>query len=266
VDKALRSLIDWYERVGVDTPDIAPLPTIRKARTTLPKLKPKPPQTTPPSSVAKAAEETHRPASADIASACKSIDELRMAMQKFEAGALSDGARQMVFSRGNPEAGLMIIGEAPGRDEDIQGKPFVGQSGQLLDKMLASIGLSEDDFYITNVINWRPPKSRNPKPEEIALCRPFLDKHVELAQPKVILMVGGVSMSALTDLTGIMKHHGQWQEIQLGGLSLPAMPLYHPAFLLRQGSLARFTKPTRQIRNPVKPYNSDLKPIITLMR
>jgi len=116
-----------------------------------------------------------------------------------------------------------------GHVEDIQGKPFVGQSGQLLGKMLASIGLSEDDFYITNVVNWRPPKSRNPKPEEIALCRPF----------KVILMVGGVSMSALTDLTGIMKHHGQWQKIQLGGLSLPAMPLYHPAFLLRQPALKK---------------------------
>jgi len=239
MDKALRSLIDWYDRVGVDTPDIAPLPAVQKARKSLPKLKSAAPQNNPKPIIQKAAEDIPLPASADIAHACKTLDELRTAMQKFDAGALSDGARQMVFSRGNPEADLMVIGEAPGRDEDIQGKPFVGQSGQLLDKMLASIGLNEDSFYITNVVNWRPPKSRNPKPEEIALCRPFLEKHVELAAPKVILLVGGVSMSALTGLTGIMKHHGQWEDIQLGGLTLPSMPLYHPAFLLRQPSLKK---------------------------
>jgi DNA polymerase len=239
LDKALRSLIDWYDRVGVDTPDISPLPTIQKERKSLPKLKSAALGKTPAPIKSNKQKDIPLPASANIASQCKSIDELRLAMQKFDAGALSDGARQMVFSRGNPKADIMIIGEAPGRDEDIQGKPFVGRSGQLLDKMLASIGLNEESFYITNVVNWRPPKNRNPKPEEIELCRPFLEKHVELVQPKIILLVGGVSMSALTDLTGIMKHHGQWEDIKLGGLNLPAMPIYHPAFLLRQPALKK---------------------------
>lgn len=244
MDKALRSLVDWYERVGVDVPDIAPTPTARKTRSPLTQTKSFGSQTTPskprmPSSKAHSTHDVPLPASADIAKACKTLDELRVAMQKFDAGALSDGARQMVFSRGNPDAELMIIGEAPGRDEDIQGQPFLGQTGELLNKMLASIGLNTEQFYVTNCVNWRPPKNRNPKPEEIELCRPFLEKHIELVKPKVLLLVGGVSMTTLTGLTGIMKHHGQWQDVSIGTLTLPAMPLYHPAFLLRQPALKK---------------------------
>ena len=133
----------------------------------------------------------------------------------------------------------MVIGESPGRDEDIQGKPFVGPSGQLLDRMLGAIALKSDDFYVTNVMNWHLPKNRNPKTAEIELCRPFIEKHIELAQPKVLLLVGGLSMSALTGLTGIMKNHGQWQEITVAGTSYPALPLYHPAFLLRRPELKK---------------------------
>lgn len=238
MDKALRSLVDWYERVGVDVPELAPAPTVRKART-LPTAKTKTPNKAPPPRPTKSADDAPLSASLDVAKSCKTLDDLYGAMQKFDAGVLSDGARQAVICRGNPNANLMVIGEAPGRDEDIQGKPFVGKSGQLLDKMLAAIGLTDENFYVTNVVNWRPPKNRNPKPEEIELCRPFLDKHIELVQPKVILLVGGVSMSALTGLTGIMKNHGQWHDIEVGGLTLPAMPLYHPAFLLRQPALKK---------------------------
>ena len=133
----------------------------------------------------------------------------------------------------------MVIGEAPGRDEDIQGKPFVGQAGQLLDRMLGAIALGEDDSYITNVMNWRPPQNRNPKPEEIELCRPFIEKHIELVQPEVLLLVGGISMTTLTGLTGIMKNHGQWQDVSVAGKSYPALPLYHPAFLLRRPELKK---------------------------
>jgi DNA polymerase len=169
----------------------------------------------------------------------KTLDALHAAMKSFDAGGLTDGARQAVFARGNPAANLMVIGESPGRDEDIQGKPFVGQAGQLLDRMLGAIGLGDDDAYITNVINWRLPQNRNPKPEEIELCRPIIEKHIELAAPKVLLLVGGMSMTALTGLTGIMKNHGQWQEVSLAGTSYPAIPLYHPAFLLRRPELKK---------------------------
>lgn len=237
MDKALRSLVDWYARVGVDTPDLPPIaPPNRKKRLPIAKQQS---QTVAPRVNAKPQDNRPAPASTDVVKSIKTLDELRATMQRFDAGALSDGARQAVFSRGNPDANLMVIGEAPGRDEDIQGKPFVGRSGQLLDQMLAAIGLTSEQFYVTNVVNWRPPKNRNPKPEEIALCRPFLEKHIELAKPKILLLVGGVSMTALTGQTGIMKNHGQWQDIEIGGLSLPSMPLYHPAFLLRQPALKK---------------------------
>ena len=160
-------------------------------------------------------------------------------MDKFDAGTLSDSARQCVFARGNPEADVMFIGEAPGREEDIAGKPFIGPAGQLLDKMLASIGLTEDTAYLTNVVNWRLPKNRNPTEEDIALCRPFLHRHIELTAPKVIMLVGGVSLTALTGASGIMKMRGQWQTVSVAGKDIPALPIYHPAFLLRQPTLKK---------------------------
>lgn len=236
MDKALRSLVDWYAKVGVDVPDLAPVAVSRKKRADL--TPPTPVKTVKPTRP-KAQDDRPRPDATHVAKGAKTLEELRIAMQAFDAGPLSDGARQAVFSRGNPKADLMVIGEAPGRDEDIQGKPFVGVSGQLLDHMLAAIGLTEDHFYITNIVNWRPPKNRNPKPEEIEICRPFLERHVELANPKILLLVGGVSMTALTGETGIMKNHGQWQDIDIGGQKRPAMPLYHPAFLLRQPALKK---------------------------
>ena len=103
----------------------------------------------------------------------------------------------------------------------------------------ASIGLSEDEFYITNIVNWRPPKKRNPTTDEIEMCRPFLNRHIELTAPKLIVLVGGVSLSAMTGETGIVKKRGQWQELQISGISYPALPIYHPAFLLRQPLLKK---------------------------
>jgi len=128
---------------------------------------------------------------------------------------------------------------SPGRDEDIQGKPFVGQAGQLLDRMLGAIGLSEEDTYITNVVKWRTAQNQKPKAEDIETCRPFIERHIKLAQPKVLLLVGGISMTALTGLTGIMKNHGQWQDVTIGDVTYPALPLYHPAFLLRRPELKK---------------------------
>jgi len=120
-------------------------------------------------------------------------------MDIFDAGPLSDGARQCVFARGNPEADVMVIGEAPGIEEDKAGKPFIGPAGQLLDKMLASIGLTEETAYLTNVVNWRLPNNRKTTDDDIALCKPFLDRHIELAAPKVILMVGGVFIHSINN-------------------------------------------------------------------
>ena len=227
MDAALRSLLDWYAEMGVDVPKV---PDARPARAK---------RVAPKATVTAPRADTPPSASVTDLSKIKTLEALREAMDGFDAGALTDSARQAVFSRGNPEADLMVIGEAPGRDEDIQGKPFVGQSGQLLDRMLGAIALGEDDFYVTNVMNWRTPQNRNPKPEEIELCRPFIEKHIELAQPKVLLLVGGISMTALTGLTGIMKNHGQWQEVTIAGTTYPALPLYHPAFLLRRPELKK---------------------------
>lgn len=226
MDAALRSLLDWYAEMGVDIPKVPDARPMR-AKRAAPKT-----STTETAAIAPAQPPT------DL-SKITTLDALHKAINEFDAGALSDGARQAVFARGNPEADLMVIGEAPGRDEDIQGKPFVGSSGQLLDRMLGAIALGADDFYITNVVNWRPPRNRDPKPEDIEMCRPFIEKHIELAQPKILLLVGGVSMSAMTGLTGIMKNHGQWQEVTIAGTTYPALPLYHPAFLLRRPELKK---------------------------
>jgi len=235
MDKALKSVLEWWEDVGVDVPDVM---------LTAPKRTPKARQAPRNKSTSSAPRTAPAAANsiinaAPIAAKAKTLAELKAAMDTFDAGALSDSARQCVFARGNPDADLMVIGEAPGREEDIAGKPFVGRSGQLRDKMLASIGLTEEDFYITNVVNWRPPKNRNPTPDEIAMCRPFLNRHIELMGPKVLLIVGGVSLSAMTGITGIMKNRGQWQSINIGTGDIPALPIYHPAFLLRQPALKK---------------------------
>lgn len=234
MDAALRSLLDWYAQMGVDVPKVLDARPVR-AKRTAPKAAA---ETRSAASWSPPRPDSPPPVAADL-SKIKSLEDLRAAMNAFDAGALSDGARQAVFSRGNPEANLMVIGESPGRDEDIQGKPFVGPSGQLLDRMLGAIALGADDFYVTNVINWRLPANRNPKPEEIEICRPFIEKHIELAQPKVVLLVGGMSMSAMTGLNGIMKNHGQWQDVTIAGKIYPALPLYHPAFLLRRPELKK---------------------------
>jgi len=246
MDKALKSVLQWWEAAGVDVPDVSTA-TPRKKTDPAP-LNTAEKQTT--SSISSAPGKTVKDGlQADIAqiiekaraaaSKAKTLEELKAAMDKFDAGLLSDRARQCVFSRGNPASDVMVIGEAPGRDEDVTGKPFVGRSGQLLDRMLASIGLIEETFYITNIVNWRPPKNRNPKPEEIEICRPFLNRHIELADPKVILIVGGVSLLAMTGIKGIMKNRGQWQTMTIGDKDIPALPIYHPAFLLRQPALKK---------------------------
>lgn len=171
-----------------------------------------------------------------LAEACGTLDELKQAMVGFEGLALKKTATNLVFSDGNPQADLMMIGEAPGREEDLQGKPFVGRSGQLLDRMLKAIERGRDSVYITNVINWRPPGNRAPTPAETAICRPFIDRHIALVDPKIIVFLGGVAAKEMLGVTtGIMRLHGKWHDFQIeGGPVVRAMGTLHPAYLLRQ--------------------------------
>jgi uracil-DNA glycosylase family 4 len=180
-----------------------------------------------------------------LAAAAQTLDELRAAIDSFKGLGIKRTATQMVFADGNPQARVMFVGEAPGADEDRIGRPFVGVSGQLLDKMLASIGLSrEENAYISNVINWRPPGNRAPDDAEIALSLPFIRRHIELVNPAVVVFVGGVAAKALLDTTqGITRLRGKWTDFEAPALvqPIPAICMFHPAYLLRspqQKSLA----------------------------
>lgn len=172
------------------------------------------------------------------AAAATTLAELKSALERFDGCPLKRSASNTVFADGVPDAGVLFIGEAPGRDEDRIGKPFVGRAGQLLDKMLSSIGLSRKaNAYITNVINWRPPENRDPAPEEAAMCLPFLRRHIELVDPKVMVLLGAVSARHVMGISdGIMKSRGRWMEYRLGTRMVPVLLTLHPAYLLRQPS------------------------------
>jgi DNA polymerase len=171
-----------------------------------------------------------------VAAGAQSLAELKAALEAFDGCALKRTATNTVFADGTPAGGILFIGEAPGRDEDRTGKPFVGRAGQLLDKMLLSIGLDRNvNAYITNVINWRPPGNRDPSPEEAAQCLPFLRRHVELAEPQLIVLLGAVAARHVVGGSdGIMKMRGRWMEYRIGDRMVPLMPTLHPAYLLRQ--------------------------------
>lgn len=172
-----------------------------------------------------------------VAGAAKTLAELRQAMESFDGCPLKQTATHTVFADGNPEAPLMVIGEAPGRDEDRLGLPFVGESGKLLDKMLAAIGVTRDGCYISNVLPWRPPGNRTPTDQEVAVCMPFLVRHIEIVQPRVLLLVGGMPAKTLfARPEGIMRLRGRWRTYESAGLThpIPAMATLHPAYLLRQ--------------------------------
>lgn len=174
------------------------------------------------------------------ASLCQSLAELRDAITAFEGCALKKTATNLVFADGNPSAPIMFIGEAPGRDEDLRGLPFVGRSGQLLDRMLATIGLDRTGMYITNVLPWRPPGNRAPTAAEIAACLPFLERHIALTRPDVLVFLGGIAAKALLGVTdGIMRLRGRWLTYAVDGREIPALPMFHPAFLLRQPARKR---------------------------
>ena len=163
------------------------------------------------------------------------IDELKTYIEGFKGCPLHKDATNAVFSDGNPKSKIMLIGEAPGHDEDIEGKPFVGRSGKLLDKMLNAINLDREKVYIANIIPWRPPANRKPTEEEINMCLPLIHKHIELINPKVLLLLGSTSTYALLkDKTPITKIRGKWFPLNINGKNIQAMPTFHPALLLRQ--------------------------------
>ena len=174
-------------------------------------------------------------AAIEIAARCTTLAELKQALEAFEGCALKSLATHTVFADGSPDEGIMCIGEAPGHDEDRVGLPFVGRAGKLLDKMLASIGLDRSRVYIVNVLPWRPPDNRNPEPTEVAKCIPFLRRHIELAHPKILILLGAVSARHVLGQTeGIMRLRGRWMEYHVDGRMIPVMPTLHPAYLLRR--------------------------------
>jgi uracil-DNA glycosylase len=201
---------------------------------------------TPPPAVQ--ATDTAQPMSADpvsvsqaMAHAALTLEALRVAIAAYDHCDLKRGARNLVFADGNVDARVLILGEAPGRDEDREGRPFVGRAGQLLDQMFAAIGLARTSpdpdtaLYITNVLPWRPPENRDPTPAEIAMLRPFVERHIVLANPDLIVIMGNTPLNCLFNEKGILRARGTWRET----LGKPVLPMTHPAYLLRNPEAKR---------------------------
>jgi uracil-DNA glycosylase family 4 len=180
-------------------------------------------------------------AAREAARSAASLDELRAMLEKFEGCALRTTAKQLVFADGNPRARVMFVGEAPGREEDLEGLPFVGRSGKLLDQMIAAIGLDRTSAYIANIIPWRPPGNRTPTPQESQICLPFILRQIELANPDVLVCLGGPSSQTLLGVKeGIKRTRGRWFNFHTGTREIRAIATFHPAYLLRSPLEKRF--------------------------
>src|SRR5262245_38566420 len=178
----------------------------------------------------------------ELARTAPTLEVLRELLEKFDGCALKSTASRLVFADGNPKARVMFVGEAPGRDEDIAGLPFVGRSGQLLDRMIAAIGLDRSKAYIANVIPWRPPGNRTPTPQETQICLPFIQRQIELVDPDVLVTLGNPSTQALLGTReGIMRTRGKWFDYDTGTRAIRALPTFHPAYLLRSPSYKRMS-------------------------
>lgn len=252
----LAALIEWYEAMGVDValgeeavdrfaaPARVPMAAAAaqgRARGAPPADPARTPASPPaaPSAPLPAVAPSDDPvmAARAAAAAATSLDELRALLERFEGCGLSKTAKNLVFADGNPAARLMLVGEAPGRDEDIAGRPFVGRSGQLLDKMLAAIGFDRTTAYIANVVYWRPPGNREPSDLEVSICRPFILRQIELVSPAVLVFLGNQPSKALFGrdaAVGIRKFRGRWKSFETGAVTVPTLPTFHPAYLLRQ--------------------------------
>ena len=275
----LKALLDWYEAMGVDcAADAAPqdrfAESLRQAQARQ-KVRPAPesqqnrsssPQSPSPRPTPAGASNQSHPSSnvavhnaagasrpgglptnaqgavenaRALALQADSLDQLRQTLAAFEGCSLKFSAKTLVFGDGNPKADVMFIGEAPGRDEDLQGVPFVGRAGQLLDKMMAAVNLDRSNSYITNILPWRPPGNRKPSLDEQTLMQPFIHRHIELVNPKILVFLGGTSAQQLLgSKDGIMRLRGRWRTYSIGGQDkpqrdIPVMSTLHPAFLLR---------------------------------
>lgn len=233
-DAELLAALDWYRAAGVDLA-VDETPVNRFATTTTAQ-RPRPAPGPSTEAPAPAAPVNADPAAArELAAKAQTMDELRAIMDAYDGCGLKLRATQLCFADGNPEAEIMLVGEAPGSEEDLQGKPFVGRAGQLLDRMLGAIGLDRTEVLIVNTVPWRPPGNREPSPEEMALCQPFLYRQIELVAPKFLVTLGNVPTKALfATSVGITRMRGQWKELTLGSHTVRAMPTLHPAYLLRQ--------------------------------
>jgi len=249
-DKPLRDLLDFYAEAGVDAlvgenpidrlaGTDTPVAPVRATQHRAPQLDLEP-RVRAEASAPPAADEAAM-AAREAAKNAKTLDELRAILEKFDGCALKATATQLVFADGNPKARLMFVGEAPGRDEDIEGLPFVGRSGKLLDRMLAAIGLDRTSVYIANIVPWRPPGNRTPTPQESQICLPFIQRQIELADPDILVCLGGPSAQTLLGIKdGITKTRGRWFSFDTGKREIRAMPTFHPAFLLRSPLQKRF--------------------------
>ena len=180
-------------------------------------------------------------AAREAAKSAKTLEELRALLADFEGCALRATATQLVFADGNPQSRVMFVGEAPGYDEDVSGRPFVGRSGKLLDLMMGAIGLDRTKVYIANVVPWRPPGNRTPTPQETAICLPFIRRQIELANPDFLVCLGGPAMQTLLGIKdGITRSRGRWFPFDTGTREIKALATFHPAFLLRSPLQKRF--------------------------
>jgi uracil-DNA glycosylase len=238
--KSARELLDFYREAGVDAllgeqpvNRFAPQPAAQPraeppVAMRTPEVKSAPPLAAPATPDAAAME------AREAVDTVISLEQLRAALDRFEGCALRATATQLVFADGNPQARLMLVGEAPGRDEDIEGLPFVGRSGKLLDRILSAIGLDRTSVYIANIIPWRPPGNRTPTPQESQICLPFIRKQVELVDPDILVCLGGPSATTLLGIKdGITKSRGRWLRYDTGKREIRALATFHPAFLLR---------------------------------
>jgi len=252
---ALASLLRWYADMGVDLAvDEQPHDRFAEALAAKPEPVAKPARArgaddsapailtrtlrteTPAPKTEPASAEALNQSAREAAGSARTLDELRAYLDAFQGCALKNTATQLVFSDGNPEAEIMFVGEAPGADEDRIGRPFVGRAGQLLDRMLASIGLDRGKVYIANVVPWRPPGNRTPTPVETGACLPFTRRQIELVNPKILVCLGAPSAQTLLSIKdGIMRARGKWLSYEIAqGRPIPAMAMLHPAYLLRQ--------------------------------
>ena len=243
----IRQLLAFYLEAGVDcaltdepvnrlsepapaAPAVAPAQAARPVNAVLPAVRGEP-APSPDAAIASARE---------AARTAPTLAALRALLENFDGCALKNTATQLVFADGNPQARIMFVGEAPGRDEDIEGLPFVGRSGKLLDRMIGAIGLDRSTAYIANVIPWRPPGNRTPTPQETQICLPFIQRQIELVDPDVLVTLGNPSTQTLLGTReGIMRTRGKWMDYNTGTRTIRALATFHPAYLLRSPSYKR---------------------------